>query len=155
MDNERQYARFALQRVKVQKEELEARQFPGNHDGPKKILGLSQAVIVTAEDLLDSSLSEDHTVEKKAELIQDALNLTLNTYNLLSVVEAADTSHLPYSVVLPLQRWLNDLKVPNDTLFRAEAVANYEISPLSEKFIIRGIRDPSQKIKDEIGRAHV
>jgi hypothetical protein len=42
-------------------------------------------------------------------------------------MSGASADDLPFAVARPLQRWFDQLKIPNTTLFRAEAIANYEL----------------------------
>lgn len=65
-------------------------------------------------------------------------------------MRGAGPDDLPFAVVRPLQRWFDQLHIPNTTLFRSEAIANYELR-LLEETLFRDIPLPSPTLRSAIG----
>ena len=85
-------------------------------------------------------------VTEQKQLLKDVNDLNSDVYKLLVEMEGSGIDDLPYAVVAPMQRWIEDLSIPNVTFFRALSVAKYEISRfrLSD---YEGIRHPAEALQ--------
>lgn len=141
---------FCLERLRIQAEELANRQYAGDHTGPRSWLNLARGIIDTAEGYLLQCESA-RSSSKGNRLARDAARLCNITYASLDYLRGAGTDELPYPLVPPFQRWLHALGLDNTAIFRAEAVANYELVKISASNFKR-IRDPSRSLQDAIGQ---
>jgi hypothetical protein len=85
------------------------------------------------------------TPAQSSQLLQDASKLARTAYASIELMAGAGTKDLHYSVVDPLQRWFDSTGLTNTTLFRAQLVANYEITAVGRLFFDR-IRDRSSSL---------
>jgi hypothetical protein len=140
-------AAFALDRLKQQVADAKSKQYPGDHVGPIRWLALVSGLIDTAFEYLEESIKEGISANAEAKLIADAAELATESYQCLVLLRGAGTDELSYSIVTPLDRWFTQLGVSNATFFRAELVANYELSFIPES-PFRRVRNPAPSLVD-------
>ncbi|MGZ3308580.1 MAG: hypothetical protein ACXU8R_08690 [Xanthobacteraceae bacterium] len=142
-------AAFSLERLRQQVADSRSQQFPGDHAGPGQWLGLVSGLIDTASQYLDDSTKAGISADDEANLVRDAAHLATEAYQCLVLMRGAGTDELSYSIVPPLSRWFSQLKVDNSTFFRAELVANYELSIIPDSPFLR-VRNPAQSLTQSI-----
>lgn len=146
LDRARLSVKFYLERLRSQAAQLAAQDYPSDHPGPEKWLALVRGLLDTADIYLQSSATPR---SKQAKDVRDAAELTSEAYHYLSYLRGAGLDELPYPIVSPLQTWFTELEVKTDALFRAELLANYELSPI-EAHAFKGVRRPSPSLKKAI-----
>lgn len=144
-------AQFFLSRLLNQIGELRSQKYPGDSTGPQRWLDLCRGLTDTALAYLEASEKAGINPDEKRKLLQDANELGNKVYESLVEMSGSAFDDLPYAVVIPMQRWFDDLKLPNVTFFRALAEPNYEVArfPLDE---YAGIRDPAKSLTDALGK---
>jgi hypothetical protein len=143
-------AAFSLERLRQQVAESRSQQFPGDHAGPRQWLGLVSGLLDTAAQYLDGSSKVGISADAEADLVRDAAHLATEAYQCLVLMRGAGADELSYSIVPPLSRWFSQLKVGNSTFFRAELVANYELSMIPDTPFLR-VRNPAPSLTKSIG----
>jgi hypothetical protein len=138
-------AAFALERLRQQVADARSKQYPGDHIGPIRWLNLVSGLIDTAFQYLNESTKSGISGDVEAALIADAAQLATESYQCLVLMRGAGTDELSYSIVSPLQRWFTQLGVTNATFFRAELVANYELSFIPQTPFKR-VRNPAPSL---------
>ena len=142
---------FFLSRLLNQIGELRSQKYPGDSTGPQRWLDLCKGLADTALAYLDASEKSGVDPDEKRKLLQDANELGNKVYESLVEMSGSTLNDLPYAVVIPMQRWFDDLKLPNVTFFRALAEPNYEVARfLHDDYA--GIRDPAQTLTDALGK---
>ena len=147
LDRSRLSVKFSINRLRAQQADLVERQYPGDHPGPRKWLKLIEGLLDTADNQLYSS--NNKPPDQALRHINDAAELCRNAYTYFNFLEGAGIDDLPYSVIQPLQRWFDDLKIDGDTFFRAKMDINYEVESIDEKHFKR-IRNPSNALSNAI-----
>lgn len=145
-------AQFFLSRLLNQIGELRSQKYPGDSTGPQRWLDLCKGLADTALAYLDASEKTGIDPDQKRKLLQDANELGNKVYESLVEMSGSTLNDLPYAVVIPMQRWFDDLKLPNVTFFRALAEPNYEVARFPHDDYA-GIRDPAQTLTDALGKA--
>ncbi len=140
---------FALERLRQQVAEARSKQYPGDHIGPTRWLNLVCGLIDTAFEYLSESSKAGIPTDAETSLITDAAQLATESYECLVLMRGAGTDELSYSIVSPLDRWFSQLKVTNATFFRAELVANYELSFITDR-LFRRVRNPSASLTEAL-----
>jgi hypothetical protein len=140
---------FALERLRQQVADARSKQYPGDHIGPTRWLNLVCGLIDTAFEYLKESDKEGISTDAEASLITDAAQLATESYQCLVLMRGAGTDELSYSIVTPLDRWFSQLKVTNATFFRAELVANYELSFIQD-VSFRRVRNPAGSLTEAL-----
>lgn len=140
--------KFAIERLRAQTKDLADQQYPGDHPGPRKWLALVSGLLDTADDFL--TVSAEQGTEGSLFLARDAAKFASQAYHSLTVMRGAAIDELPYPIILPLQRWFDQLSILNTTFFRAELVVNYELRGFNEGDFKR-IRNPSRSLTQAVG----
>lgn len=141
---ERNAAEFMISRLKSHVAKLRLRGHPGDLPGPSEWLDLCEAISNTSLDYLrrfDAASGSDRT-----QILKDTNDLNNLVYSLLVEMEGSGTEDLPYPVVGPMQRWIELLKIPNVTFFRALPAPIYEIRRF-QLTDFEGIRDTSPDLQ--------
>jgi hypothetical protein len=143
-------AAFTLERLRQQVADARSKQYPGDHIGPTQWLNLVSGLLDTAYQYLDESNKVGIPADVESGLIRDAAHLATEAYQCLVLMRGAGTDELSYSIVNPLSRWFSQLKITNATFFRAELVANYELSFIPE-LPFRSVRNPAPSLTSAVG----
>jgi hypothetical protein len=141
---ERNAAEFMISRLKSHVAKLRLRGHPGDLSGPSEWLDLCEAISNTSLDYLrrfDAASAPDRT-----QILKDTNDLNNLVYSLLVEMEGSGSEDLPYPVVGPMQRWIELLRIPNVTFFRALPAPIYEIRRF-QLTDFEGIRDTSPDLQ--------
>ena len=141
---------FTIERLRTQTASHESQIFPGDHCGPRKWLALILGILDTAEAYLNDAQKPGQSRDAVLQFTQNAAGLGAMAYSCLRVMSGASIEDLPYPTVRPLQRWFDNLSIPNTVFFRAEVVANYELRPF-ERYLFRGIKSKTESLEAAIG----
>lgn len=141
--------RYAIGGLRRQIDEIIRAKFPGDLLGPQKWLNLIAGLLDTADLRLTEILTA--ASEHRISLLAQASQLTSVAYQHVKVCQGVTAAELPYSVVYPLKRLLDELGFQNDFFFRAELEANYEILQIQDQEF-RGVRRPSASLVDATGK---
>ena len=141
--------KHTIERVRDQADDYLNKNYPGDHPGPKKWLGLVCGLLDTADKNLEEAQDQGKTFDQVRALTQNAAGACALAYRCMLVFRGATIDELPYPVVTPLQRWLDDLCVTNDTFFRAELISYYELRKFTPA-VFDGVHDKSQTFIDAI-----
>ncbi|MEY9543200.1 hypothetical protein ABIE85_006260 [Bradyrhizobium diazoefficiens] len=150
---ERDAAEFFISRLQSQIVKLELRQYPGDLPGPKDWLRLCEALVETALQYLRAAEDGKASRSSKVKSLKEANRVGNNVYRLLVEMEGAGADALPYAIVAPMQRWIDELGIQNVTFFRSLSVANYELQRFNGDDY-EGIRDPSPNLKTILEQQH-
>lgn len=152
IERARTSVRYSLERLRLHVYELRALQYPGDHPGPRKWLNLIAGLLDTAEKYLLESADRQVSPDAGLDLARDASALCASAYACLNVMRGSSIEDIAYPVVPGLQTWFTNLGIQNDTFFRAELVANYELKTFIEDEFksLRGKSDSLQKAIDDI-----
>jgi hypothetical protein len=142
-------AAFSIERLRQQVADSRSQQYPGDHAGPIQWLNLVSGLLDTASQYLENSNKAGVLADEEAKFVSDAAHLATEAYECLVLMRGAGTDELSYSIVPPLSRWFSQLKVTNSTFFRAELVANYELSTISDRPFLR-VRSPAASLTKSI-----
>jgi hypothetical protein len=138
--------KYAIRGLRRHTKSIHDQTFPGDHPGPRKWLNIIFGLLNTAELRLAELGSGDTAV-----LLRQASQLTGAAYHYLTVCMGVGLDELPYPVIIPLQRLLDQLEFQNDFFFRAKLEANYEIQSFEEK-TVAGIKNPHPSLTTAIQR---
>jgi hypothetical protein len=144
-------AAFSIERLRQQVADSRTQQYPGDHAGPIQWLNIVSGLLDTATQYLEDSNKAGISSTDESKSIHDAAHLATEAYRCLVLMRGAGTDELSYSIVPPLSRWFSQLKVTNSTFFRAELVANYELSTIPDRPFLR-VRNPAPSLTKAIAK---
>ncbi|MGL9619374.1 hypothetical protein QRQ56_15300 [Bradyrhizobium sp. U531] len=143
---EKNAVEFFIWRLKSQIAKLKLRPHPGGLSGPSDWLKLCEALLSTAVGYLTAASDAKTKPDKAVQFLREANKLCNDVYKNLVEMEGSGTDALPYAIVAPMQRWVDDLKIKNVIFFRSLAVANYELRQF-QRASYEGIRSPSDNLQ--------
>lgn len=143
---EKNAVEFFIWRLKSQIAKLKLRPHPGGLSGPEDWLNLCEALLSTAIGYLTAASQQGTSESSAIRFLREANKLCNDVYKNLVEMEGSGADALPYAIVAPMQRWVDDLAIKNVTFFRSLAVANYELRQFKRESY-EGIRDPSDKLQ--------
>lgn len=143
MEAARRSCLFFLERLGIEIERMREEPFPGLHTGPTKLLAFILGVVDTAKNCLQEAAKPSKSPDEVRVLISTAEWLGGESYKWLTSVAGADSLSIPYQVVAPFKRWVDDLGIRNDLFFRAEHLSNYEIGNINLSPLLKRLSKPS------------
>ncbi|TWB12960.1 hypothetical protein FBZ89_12261 [Nitrospirillum amazonense] len=146
LENARKANGLFLARLEEQVAALQLTTFPGRHPGPYCWLAIVRGIIDTANAYLSSSRDAEIGIDQANKLVVDAAALGQLAVKCLGDLKGAEASELPYQLVRPLQRWLDQLGIDRTTFFRAEHAPNYELAKFGPGYF--QVRDPSPSLQE-------